>query len=33
MKKLMTMMLAAGMMLGAGADDRNRVQLWENGPY
>ena len=33
MKKLMTMMLAVGAMLGAEADDRNRVQLWENGPY
>ncbi len=34
MKKLTTiMLLAAGMMLGAWADDRDRIQLWENGPY
>ena len=31
--KLMTMLLAAGAMLGAWADTHGKVQLWENGPY
>ena len=32
-KKLMTMILAAGAMLGAWADTHGKVQLWEDGPY